>query len=100
MANRETVEDFLTQSYKMGGDYEKVQELMGIIYSQMQEAKTIDAKELLLHLTDISKSMLNTQRDFVDVYADDSIKAQMNYKIDTKERVLLASESELKGKSY
>lgn len=100
MLNKPTVEDFLTQSYKMGGDYEKIQQLMGVIYSQMVEEKAIDAKELLLHLTDISRSMLNTERDFVEVYADDSIKAQMNYKIDTKEQTLSLSERELKEKSY
>jgi len=96
MAN---MDDFFTLDYKMGNDYNNIQNLMGVIYNQMQEGKEIDAKELLLHLSDISKTMLNTERDFIDAYADDSIKAQMHYKVDSKEQALILSERELKEKS-
>ena len=99
MAKTPTIDDFFNQSYKMNWDYEKLQELMGYIYENMKEEKQIPVNELLEHLSDISKSMLNTQREFVDVYADDSIKAQMHYKINSKEQALLLSESEIKGKS-
>lgn len=99
MSNIPSMDDFFTLDYKVRGDYEKIQQLMGVIYSQMQEGKEIDAKELLSHLSDISRSMLNTQRDFIDIYADDSIKAQLHYKVDSKEQALMLSENELKGKS-
>lgn len=100
MTNQPNVENFLAQSFKLGTDYEKVQQLMQFIYDEMQAKKTIDSKQLLETLNELSKSMLNTQRDFVEVYADDSIKAQMHYKIDMKEQALSLNESEWKGKTH
>ena len=96
--NMPQMEDFFTLSYIMGGDYEKVQQLIEYVHEKMLENKEIDTRELLLNLFDISKSMLDTQRNFTDICADDSIKAQMHYKTDTKEQKLLLLESELKEK--
>ena len=96
MPKQPNVEDFLAQIFKLGSDYEKVQQLMEHIYNNNE---TIDSVQLLEILNDISKSMLSTQRDFVEVYADDSIKAQMHYKIDMKEQALTLNESEWRQKN-
>ena len=50
MTNKQTIDDFLTQSYKMASDYEKIQDLMEIIYSQMQEKKKLTQKNFYYNL--------------------------------------------------
>lgn len=103
MSNAPKIDDFCDFSYRMGNDFNSLELLMSDLYSRLENGETVtDTKELLKYLSEMGLSMLNTQKDFVEIYGneDKNIQNQILYQIEGKSQSLSIARSQLDSKIY
>ncbi len=85
---------------KMSTNYKAVEDMMGVIYEQMQVLPDNQGLQSILQgLGKIAKGMISSQMDFTDAYCDTNLKSSLMNNLSDKESVLLNVLNENKSKT-
>lgn len=83
---------------KMNSNYSAIENMMGVIYQQMQESPDNQQLQSILQgLGDIAKGMISSQMDFTEAYCDPNFKDFLMSQLCDKQSVLSNALTESKG---
>lgn len=94
------MEKFVMVYDKMNSNYSAIENMMGVIYQQIQESPDNQQLQSILQgLGDIAKGIISSQMDFTEEYCDPSLKYSLMNKLSDKQSVLSNALNENKGKT-
>ena len=94
------MEKFVMVYDKMNSNYSAIENMMGVIYQQIQESPDNQQLQSILQgLGDIAKGIISSQMDFTEAYCDPSLKYSLINKLSAKQSVLLNALNENKSKT-
>lgn len=74
---------------KMSEDFGSLELAMGMVYNNILANPEDESQRALLEtLGSVAANMLGTQSDFVDIYADEAVKAQLQSRLESKKSTL------------
>lgn len=74
---------------KMSENFGALELAMGMVYNNILANPEDESQRALLEtLGDVASNMLGTQSDFVDMYADEDVKAQLQSRLESKKSTL------------